>query len=188
MHLPEIHNKWVQRPAFQKPLLCQLFTFLKFSSGGGSSRNNIAFSPCAFHLRRLQLITWRGQGEGLSFHARARWFFWELREQQSNTWAGSRFWDPRGQGFHLEKAGCSELCRFGGQVGVQLSEAGSFWGPREQRMWEKELGFIFFVRRLSQGDWCLLTSWTGHTGRCCKLRAALVEAVQRRGHWGLWFF
>lgn len=87
----------------------------------------------------------------------------------------------------MEKAGCSELCRFGGQVGVQLSEAGSFWRPREQRMRKKELGFIFFVRRLSQGDWCLLTSWTGHTGRCCKLRAALVEAVQRRGHWGLWF-
>lgn len=72
MHLPEIHNKWVQRPAFQKPLLCQLFTFLKFNSGGESNRNNIAFSHCAFHSRRLQLITWRGQGEGLSFHAWAR--------------------------------------------------------------------------------------------------------------------
>lgn len=76
---------------------------------------------------------------------------------------------------------------FGGQVGIQLSEAGSFWGPGEQRMPEKELEFIFFVRHLLEGDWCLLTSWTGGTGKCSKLGAALVKAVLRRGHWGLWF-
>lgn len=58
---------------------------------------------------------------------------------------------------------------FGGQVGVQLSEAGSFWGPGEQKMREKEPEFIFFVRHLSEGDWCLLTSWAGDTGRCCNL-------------------